>query len=190
MVGHGGSSAGSYLADPTSPIPSHCVVTILFKSVPVHQLSWLALYGLSAITFLGPEFYIYNPPTLLTTLRKVPIYWMAIKVTRGTPDQPANSAMAMKPKAVTRVSILCSINNDVQRESGFTLLFPSMNNLSREGNVAFNATPNPFLLNKICLNLWPTFWHYKIMLNATRIMWLKPKVTKGNNVQCNSWNKC
>ena len=24
MVGHGGSSAGSYVADPTSPIPSHC----------------------------------------------------------------------------------------------------------------------------------------------------------------------
>ena len=24
MVGHGGSSAGSYLADPTSPIISHC----------------------------------------------------------------------------------------------------------------------------------------------------------------------
>ena len=24
MVGHGGSSAGSYLADPTSCIPSHC----------------------------------------------------------------------------------------------------------------------------------------------------------------------
>ena len=43
MVGHGGSSAGSYLADPTSPIPSHCAVIILFKSVPVHQLSWLAL---------------------------------------------------------------------------------------------------------------------------------------------------
>ena len=39
MVRHGGSSAGSYLADPTSPIPSHCVVIILFKSVPVHQLS-------------------------------------------------------------------------------------------------------------------------------------------------------
>ena len=39
MVGHGGSSAGSYLADPTSPIPSHCAVVILFKSVPVRQLS-------------------------------------------------------------------------------------------------------------------------------------------------------
>ena len=31
MVGHGGSSAGSYLADSTSPIPSHCGVFILFK---------------------------------------------------------------------------------------------------------------------------------------------------------------
>ena len=43
MVVHGGTSAGSYLADPTSPIPSDCAVIILFKSVPVHQLSWLAL---------------------------------------------------------------------------------------------------------------------------------------------------
>ena len=68
MVGDGGSSAGSYLADPTSPIPSHCaVITLfglnifyfiymkrdwaehrcykitLFESVPVHQLSRLAL---------------------------------------------------------------------------------------------------------------------------------------------------
>ena len=31
MVGHGGSSAGSYLATPTSHIPSHCAVFILFK---------------------------------------------------------------------------------------------------------------------------------------------------------------
>ena len=43
MVGHGGSSAGSYLADPTSPIPSHFAVIILFVSVSVHQLLWLAL---------------------------------------------------------------------------------------------------------------------------------------------------
>ena len=41
--GMGGSSAGSYLADPTSPIPSHCAVIILFQSVAVHQLPWLAL---------------------------------------------------------------------------------------------------------------------------------------------------
>ena len=29
----------SVLADPTSPIPSHCSVIILFQSVAVHQLS-------------------------------------------------------------------------------------------------------------------------------------------------------
>ena len=28
MVGHGGSSAGSYLADPTSPMPSHCALIV------------------------------------------------------------------------------------------------------------------------------------------------------------------
>ena len=43
MLGHWGSCASSYLADPTSPIPSHCAVITLFKSVPVHQLSQLAL---------------------------------------------------------------------------------------------------------------------------------------------------
>ena len=41
--GMGGSSAGLYLADPTSPIPSHCAVIILFQSVPVHHLLRLAL---------------------------------------------------------------------------------------------------------------------------------------------------
>ena len=32
MVGHGGSCAGPYLADPTSSIPSHSAVIILFKT--------------------------------------------------------------------------------------------------------------------------------------------------------------
>ena len=44
MVGHGGSSVGSYLADPTSPIPSHSAVITLFKSFPGHQLSWLGIF--------------------------------------------------------------------------------------------------------------------------------------------------
>ena len=47
MVVHGWSSAGSYLADPTSPIPSHCAVITRFKSVAVNQLSWLALKELN-----------------------------------------------------------------------------------------------------------------------------------------------
>ena len=44
MVRHGGNSAGSYLTDPTYPIPFHYAVIILFENVPVHQLSWLSLW--------------------------------------------------------------------------------------------------------------------------------------------------
>ena len=35
MVGHGGSSAGSYLADPTSPIPSHCTSIVVTSTVRI-----------------------------------------------------------------------------------------------------------------------------------------------------------
>ena len=35
MVGHGGSSAGSYLTDPTSPIPSHCASIVTTSTVRV-----------------------------------------------------------------------------------------------------------------------------------------------------------
>ena len=37
MVGHGGSSAGSYLADPTSPIPSHCASIVATSIVSVND---------------------------------------------------------------------------------------------------------------------------------------------------------
>ena len=37
MVGHGRSSAGSYLADPTSPIPSHCASIATTSTVRVKQ---------------------------------------------------------------------------------------------------------------------------------------------------------
>ena len=36
MVGHGGSSAGSYLADPTSPIPSHCASIVATSTLRVN----------------------------------------------------------------------------------------------------------------------------------------------------------
>ena len=35
MVGNGGSSAGSYLADPTSPIPSHCASIVVTSTVRI-----------------------------------------------------------------------------------------------------------------------------------------------------------
>ena len=37
MVGHGGSSAGSYLADPTSPIPSHCASIVTTSTLRVNN---------------------------------------------------------------------------------------------------------------------------------------------------------
>ena len=37
MVGHGGSSAGSYLADPTFPIPSHCASIVVTSTVRVNK---------------------------------------------------------------------------------------------------------------------------------------------------------
>ena len=39
MVGHGGSSAGSYLADPTSPIPSHCASIVVTSTLRVKKWS-------------------------------------------------------------------------------------------------------------------------------------------------------
>ena len=38
MVGHGGSSAGSYLADPTSPIPSHCASIVTTSTLRVKMV--------------------------------------------------------------------------------------------------------------------------------------------------------
>ena len=38
MVGHRGSSAGLYLADPTSPIPSHCASIVVTSTVRVNIL--------------------------------------------------------------------------------------------------------------------------------------------------------
>ena len=36
MVRHGGTSAGSYLADPTSPIPSHCASIVVTSTLRVN----------------------------------------------------------------------------------------------------------------------------------------------------------
>ena len=41
MVGHGGSSASSYLADPTSPIPSHCASIVVTSTLRVKHESEL-----------------------------------------------------------------------------------------------------------------------------------------------------
>ena len=44
MVGHGGSSAGSYLADPTSPIPSHCASIVATSTLRVEMYIETMIY--------------------------------------------------------------------------------------------------------------------------------------------------
>ena len=45
MVGHGGSSAGSYLADPTSPIPSHCASIVATSTLRVNHIQFTTPEG-------------------------------------------------------------------------------------------------------------------------------------------------
>ena len=45
MVGHGGSSASSYLADPTSPIPSHCASIVTTSTLRVNFFSFFFQRG-------------------------------------------------------------------------------------------------------------------------------------------------
>ena len=45
MVWHGGSSAGSYLTDPTSPIPSHCASIVVTSTLRVKLISAVGKYA-------------------------------------------------------------------------------------------------------------------------------------------------
>ena len=57
MVGYEGSNAGSYLADPTSPIPSHCAVIILCPSASTVVTSTLTV---NSITVLHGVIYVVH----------------------------------------------------------------------------------------------------------------------------------
>ena len=50
MVGHGGSSAGSYLADPTSPIPSHCASIVSTSTLRVKILIYMDIFTFTCRT--------------------------------------------------------------------------------------------------------------------------------------------
>ena len=61
MVGHGGSSAGSYLADPTSPIPSHCASIVMTSTLRV-------MCSLQVCVLLtSPQLPKHMPPTVHAT---------------------------------------------------------------------------------------------------------------------------
>ena len=65
MVGHGGSSAGSYLADPTSPIPSHCASIVVTSTVRVKSAQLLPRDMLIII------YQLLTSRSLLTTLQTI-----------------------------------------------------------------------------------------------------------------------
>ena len=49
MVGHGGSIAGSYLTDPTSPIPSHCASIVATSTLRVKKVLLCEMYMSSSV---------------------------------------------------------------------------------------------------------------------------------------------
>ena len=74
MVGHGGSSAGSYLADPTSPIPSHCASIVATSTLRIKGLSYIRVgsgwpkYGYAACTYLSPLLAVSAIPLNMITI--------------------------------------------------------------------------------------------------------------------------
>ena len=50
MVGHGGSSAGSYLANPTSPIPPHCASIVVTSTLRVNESSQTVTKGFFSLS--------------------------------------------------------------------------------------------------------------------------------------------
>ena len=62
MDGHGGSSAGSYLTDPTSPIPSHCASIVVTSTLRVNFMT------------------IYNTEMTHQKLRKLSLMYIFIEI--------------------------------------------------------------------------------------------------------------
>ena len=61
MVGHGGSSAGSYVADPTSPIPSHCASIVVTSTLRVKIYIHIQSLGRDEVSMLTQTCPSTNP---------------------------------------------------------------------------------------------------------------------------------
>ena len=66
MVGHGESSAGSYLADSTSPIPSHCASIVATSTLRVkyHYLELITFWNSQSLTI----FDIFSTPLCFSVI--------------------------------------------------------------------------------------------------------------------------
>ena len=72
MVGHGGSSAGSYLADPTSPIPSHCASIVVTSTLRV-----ISLYS-SIIQSIANEWCFFSQQEALAAAQSPNKVWRSL----------------------------------------------------------------------------------------------------------------
>ena len=99
MVRHGGSSAGSYLADPTSPIPSHCasiVGTSTFKLM-------------SPITYKEQQCFLWNFLCMLWNF--------AYTITSGPQNQLfGRDAFNIQAYANCKMNHLCIVHTSMQFE--------------------------------------------------------------------------
>ena len=128
MVGHGGSSAGSYLADPTSPIPSHCASIVVTSTVRVKNtiiicssgITWELLHLLDYSDYwLSPQF-DYIPLPLDARTERTRIRWWQMA--------PTSSSLDFEPSAWTLEDVYI----------GGTEINPSELYEDFEGNVWFN----------------------------------------------------
>ena len=73
MLGHGGSSAGSYLADPTSPIPSHCAVNYPVSKCPSASIVATSTLRVNyvQISVNQPHWYCFSQSNLLVLFQLI-----------------------------------------------------------------------------------------------------------------------
>ena len=132
MGGHWGSSVG-YLADPTSPIRSHCAIIILFTNVPVHQLLWLALLELMTVCVL----YVTVRDTFCS-------YGVMELCTRGL-STTALEALRAKGVSLGCVRCLCVISEERPRialTQSFSKLFSAIGLSPRTVSTSFGCRVN------------------------------------------------
>ena len=68
MVGHGRSSASSYLADPTSPIPSHCASIVATSTLRVNQMNQIPRVALIRVPTRNTQQLQFLPTNIVLTV--------------------------------------------------------------------------------------------------------------------------
>ena len=150
MVGHGGSSAGSYLADPTSPIPSHCASIVATSTVRVN-LVWISITRWNITWFLYFSVFLKRYQKL--TVRVTESKWIfEHRVWYGVWSSTFAFAL-FQPRYQELVNDLLSRQSDpayYQRlAEAFHELTPAGRQLSldRQGKITFMTSFDKFLIN-------------------------------------------